>query len=92
VLKPQVHEVLVCDPRRNALLKEGNKSDKVDAHKLADLLHTGMLRPVYHGEHGLRTLRELGRSNQTISKDLSRGDERVGIPSHPELVRREQLA
>jgi transposase len=64
--------VLVCDPRRNALLKEGNKSDKVDARKLADLLRTGMLRPVYHGENGLRTLRELGRSYQTISQDLNR--------------------
>ena len=63
---------MVCNPRRNALLKEGSKSDKVDARKLADLLRTGMLRPVYHGENGLRTLRELGRSYQTISKDLTR--------------------
>jgi hypothetical protein len=38
-----VARVLVCDPRRNALLKEGNKSDKIDARKLADLLRTGML-------------------------------------------------
>ena len=63
---------MVCNPRRNALLKEGSKSDKVDARKLADLLRTGMLRPVYHGENGLRTLRELARSYQTISKDLTR--------------------
>ena len=77
LLKPHVHQMLVCDPRRNALLKEGNKSDKVDARKLADLLRTGMLRPVYHGEHGLRTLRELGRSYQTISKDLNRVMNRV---------------
>jgi len=27
------------------LLKEGSKSDKVEARKLADLLRTGMLRP-----------------------------------------------
>jgi hypothetical protein len=27
------------NPRRNALLKEGSKSDKADTHKLADLLH-----------------------------------------------------
>src|SRR5262250_213559 len=59
LLKPSVHQILVCNPRRNALLKEGSKNDKGDAHKLADLLRTGMLRPVYHGEHGLRTLREL---------------------------------
>src|SRR5260370_38174889 len=77
LLQPQVARVLVCDPRRNALLKEGNKNDKVDARKLADLLRTGMLRPVYHGEHGLRTLRELGRSYQTIGKDLNRVMNRV---------------
>src|SRR2546422_4542026 len=72
LLQPQVQHILVCNPRRNALLKEGSKSDKVDARKLADLLRTGMLRSVYHGENGLRTLRELGRSYQTISKDLTR--------------------
>src|SRR6516164_2339682 len=42
-----------------------------------NLLRTGMLRPVYHGEHGLRTLRELARSYQTISKDLARVMNRV---------------
>ncbi len=72
LLKPHVHQVLVCNPRRNALLKEGSKNDKVDARKLADLLRTGMLRPVYHGEHGLRTLRELARTYQTLSQDLNR--------------------
>jgi len=72
LLQPQVQHIVVCNPRRNALLKEGSKSDKVDARKLTDLLRTGMLRPVYHGENGLRTLRELGRSYQTISKDLTR--------------------
>jgi len=72
VLQPHVHELVVCNPRRNALLKEGSKSDKVDARKLAELLRAGLLRPVYHGENGLRTLRELARSYQTISKDLAR--------------------
>jgi transposase len=77
LLQPHVHQVLVCNPRRNALLKEGSKNDKVDARKLADLLRTGMLRPVYHGEHGLQMLRELARSYQTISKDLNRVMNRV---------------
>ena len=77
LLQPQVEQVLVCNPRRNALLKEGSKSDKVDAQKLAELLRTGMLRPVYHGENGLRTLRELARSYQTISKDLNRAMNRL---------------
>ena len=50
----------------------GNKSDKIDARKLADLLRGGYLRSVYHGENGLRTLKELARSYLTISKDLTR--------------------
>src|ERR1700721_110435 len=37
VLKPHVSEIVVCNPRRNALLKEGSKSDKVDARTLAGL-------------------------------------------------------
>ena len=77
VLKPHVHQLLVCNPRRKALLKEGSKSDKVDARKLAELLRAGLLRPVYHGEHGLRTLRELARSYQAISKDLTRVMNRI---------------
>ena len=72
LLKPHVHQLVVCDPRRNALLKEGSKNDKVDARKLAELLRGGLLRSVYHGENGLRTLRELARSYSTISKDMTR--------------------
>src|SRR5712671_168659 len=72
LLKPHVTKVVVCDPRRNALLKEGNKSDKVDARKLVELLRAGLLRQVYHGENSLRTLKELSRSYLTISKDLTR--------------------
>jgi transposase len=77
LLKPHVTELVICDPRRNALMKEGNKSDKIDARKLADLLRGGYLRSVYHGENGLRTLKELARSYLTISKDLTRVMNRV---------------
>jgi hypothetical protein len=38
LLKPHVQELVVCNPRRNALMKEGNKSDKMDARKLAPRL------------------------------------------------------
>src|SRR2546430_8504456 len=37
LLKPHVTKVVACNPRRNALLKDGNKSDRIDARKLADL-------------------------------------------------------
>lgn len=63
---------MVCNPRKNALLNEGNKSDRIDARKLADLLRGNYLKPVYHGEHGLRMLKELSRTYLTVSKDLVR--------------------
>src|SRR5262249_39167389 len=70
--KPQVTQVTVCNPRKNALLKSGDKSDRIDARKLAELLRQGSPSAVYHGEKGLRTLRELSRSYLTIAKDLTR--------------------
>src|SRR5207245_3418139 len=72
LLKPHVTKVVVCNPRRNALLKEGNKSDRIDARKLAELLRAGLLSPVYHGENGIRALKELSRTYLTITKDLTR--------------------
>ena len=62
IIRPFVSEVVVCDPRRNKLLSEGSKADKVDARKLAELLRTGLLRSVYHGDEGTRRLKELVRA------------------------------
>ena len=75
LLKPHVSRLVVCDPRKAALLKAGNKSDRIDARKLAEMLRTNQLHSVYHGEHGMRTLKELGRSYLTVTKDVTRVDE-----------------
>ena len=72
LLKPHVTEVVVCNPRKNFLLNQGNKSDRIDARKLAELLRGDLLKPVYHGETGVRTLRELARAYLTTVKDLTR--------------------
>src|SRR6202163_1350679 len=77
LLKPHVTELVVCDPRKNASMREGNQSDKIDARRLAELLRLNHLSPVYHGEHGLRSLKELVRSYLTITKDLGRVMSRV---------------
>jgi transposase len=77
LLKPHVTKLVVCDPRKNASMKQGNKSDKIDARRLAELLRLDHLNPVYHGEHGLRSLKELVRSYLTITKDLGRVMSRV---------------
>ncbi len=77
LLKPHVSRLVVCDPRKAALLKEGNKSDRIDAQKLAELLRTNQLKAVYPEEHGIRALKELGRSYLTITKDVTRVMNRI---------------
>jgi transposase len=72
LMKPHVTEIVVCNPRKIALLKDGSKSDRIDARKLAELLYMNKLHPVYHGEQGIRTLKELARSYLTITKDVTR--------------------
>lgn len=72
LLKPHLAEVLVCDPRKNGLLKSGNKSDHIDARKLAELLRGGMLSKVYHGQNSSLTLKELGRTYTTLTTDTTR--------------------
>jgi transposase len=77
LLKPHVTRVVVCDPRKNKSMREGNQNDKIDARRLAELLRLNHLTPVYHGEHGLRTLKELVRTYLTVTKDLARVMTRV---------------
>ena len=72
LLRPHVPRLVVCNPRKNALLKQGNKSDRIDARKLAELLRGNHLKSVYHGDSSVRTLRELARSYLTTTKDLTR--------------------
>src|SRR6202162_4477266 len=72
LLKPHVQKLVVCNPRKTALLKDGNKNDRIDARKLAELLRLNNLKSVYHGETGVRMLRELARSYLTLVKDQTR--------------------
>jgi transposase len=72
VVAPLVSELIVCNPRNNKYVGRGNKSDRVDALKLAELLRGGMLQPVYHGERGLRTLKELARTYRYLVVDATR--------------------
>jgi transposase len=77
LLKPHVSRLVVCDPRKNALLKDGSKSDRTDARKLAELLRGSQLHAVYHAEHGVRALKELGRSYLTLTQDVTRVMNRI---------------
>jgi transposase len=77
LLARRVTRVVVCDPRQNALLKAGNKSDKIDARKLAELLRAELLSPVYHGESGTVTLKHLSRSYAALTEDTTRVKGRI---------------
>src|SRR5271168_3700604 len=72
LLVRRVSKLVVCNPRRNALLKAGNKSDTVDARKLAELLRAGLLSPVYHGQNSTAAVKHLGRSYAALTEDTTR--------------------
>src|SRR3989442_6212148 len=72
VVRPLVSEVVVCDPRHNKLLQSGNKNDRVDAQKLAELLRNRSLLAVYHGDNGVRSLKEMVRSYDCLVSDTTR--------------------
>ena len=72
LVRPLVTEVIVCDPRQNRLLAAGNKSDQIDAEKLAELLRNRMLKPVDHSDHGMRKLKELVRNYDCLVQDTTR--------------------
>lgn len=75
LLRPQVAVLIVCDPRKTS--QEGNKSDPIDAQRLSELLRLGSLKPVYHGEHGTRGLKELVRAHRDLVRDVVRVKNRV---------------
>ena len=66
LLKPHVTEVMVCNPRKNASRETATRVTGL----MPAIVRTAMYdhRLVYHGEHGLRTLKELARSYLTITK------------------------
>lgn len=67
-LKESVDKIIICNPYRNGLLKEGPKTDKLDALKLCKLLRSGMLKEVYHTTDKLYELRKLVSSYEDFIK------------------------
>jgi transposase len=77
LLVRHVARVVVCNPRKNALLKAGSKSDTIDARKLAELLRAGLVSPVYHVASSPVTLKHLGRSYAALTEDTTRVKGRI---------------
>jgi transposase len=70
LIRPHVSDLVVCDPRK--IVGQGAKTDKVDAKRLAELLRTNVLTPVYHGEKSIRALREQVQSYSSMIQDGTR--------------------
>jgi hypothetical protein len=67
-LKDYVDKILICDPRRNRLLSEGPKTDKIDAAKLVQLLRSDLLKEVYHSGDRFLDLRKLVSGYEDLVK------------------------
>ena len=72
LLARRVAKLVGCNPRKNALLKSGSKSDAIDARKLAELLRADLLSPVYHGESSGLELQQVTRSYTLLTEDTTR--------------------
>ncbi|MGH9328349.1 MAG: IS110 family transposase [Terriglobia bacterium] len=71
LILPHVAKVVVCDARQMPRHRGEKKNDKIDARKLAQGLRRGDLKPVYHGQAGMRQLRELVRGYLTLVGDTT---------------------
>jgi len=77
LLKPHVTAVVACNPRSNALLKDGNKSNRIDAQKLADLLRGNHLKPVYTGSN--KCTRKRPGPQEGLRTDLDKAQRRAKL-------------
>ena len=63
---------MVCNPRKNALLKSGSKSDAIDARKTVRVIAARMLSVVYHGETSASEVQHAARSYRLLIEDTAR--------------------
>jgi len=87
LLQRRVARVLVCDPRKNKLLKSGNKGDLIDARKLAELLRNDALSPVYHGALSALEVQHRTRSYTLLTEDTTRVMNRLKAVFRSQAIR-----
>ncbi len=71
-LRRIIDRIVICDPYRNALLKEGPKTDRIDSFKLMHLLYNNSLREVYHSASSLYELRTFMSGYEDLVKAIVR--------------------
>ena len=70
LLVPYAERVIVCNVRGRS--ETTNKSDRIDADGLSEMLRLGAVKSVYHGASGMLTLKELVRCYVNLVDDSTR--------------------
>ena len=70
LLQPHGERVMVCNVRGRS--ETSNKSDRIDADGLSEMLRIGSIKSVYHGGSGVLTLKELVRCYMNLVDDSTR--------------------
>lgn len=74
IIKPLVSEVVVSHPRTLSwIAKDSNKTDSIDARKLAELLRMNLVHPVYSEQNNEpRTFKQLVTHYEQMSREQAR--------------------
>lgn len=75
LLQPYAERVIVCNVRGRS--ETANKSDRLDADWLSEMLRVGSLKSVHHGSASMLTLKELVRSYTNLVDDSTRVMQRL---------------
>ena len=70
LLVPHAERVVVCNVRGRS--ETSNKSDRIDADALSEMLRVGSVKSVYHGASSVLTLKELVRCYLNLVDDSTR--------------------
>jgi len=70
LIVPHAERVIVCNVRGRS--ETTNKSDRIDADGLSELLRLGALKAVFHGSPEVLTLKELVRNYNNLVEDSTR--------------------
>ena len=75
LLIDHAERVIVCNVRGRSEMS--NKSDRIDADGLSELLRLGGLKSVFHGAPEILTLKELVRNYNALVEDSTRVMQRI---------------
>jgi transposase len=80
------HDVVLSNPVQTHAIVQGKKTDKVDAHILADLLRTGYLPEVYIPPEDVLQLRDIAMHRARLARLRTKIQCKVKVSSTREKV------